>query len=320
MSQLPPETANRKIERWIAELDSLVDGERSAAELTALGIRAIPYLERFLLDGRPRTIALPRCRAVRALGELGACSTLAAYFRRYEPPADAAVLFAEDAVRSAAARELLRWKSDETFEVLLNAAKQRATDGLIFGLGQFHNPRCIPLFFELLEDDLCREVAKEGLRKMPEATHPYAILLVRKLTDIPLYGPSALRRRRATLQLLQEFGVSSEEWRDLRGFLLEQDPDVVIAAVSIGLSISQYAQEETMLRTLFRVSCHPNWVQEDQIAELLDAHRTSAKCVARVIVEEHKARGEHPNWLSPLWRILKHVLGEELETSYYGAA
>jgi hypothetical protein len=315
-----PGMADAQVERLISALDSLLDGDLAVPMLIACGERAVPHLEHFLLAGSPRTIALPRCRAVHALGELGAYSILISYFREYEPPSDAAVLFAEDAVRSAVARELLRWKSDEVFRVLMDAAKQRATSGVTLALGEFHRPESVPLLFEILEDDLCREEAKDGLRKVPEAAHQYAILSIRGLTGLQLDGPSALRRRRATLQLLEEFGIYPEEWVDLRDFLLDNDADVVIFAASIGLQSGPEQDRRRIIQALFRVSIHINWAQEDQITRQFDAYPELACEQARIIAEEHRTRGERPNWLAPSWRILRHVLGKELERGHYGAA
>ena len=97
---------DRSIQKAISELDSLVGTESAVERVVAFGKLAIPHLQHFLLDCPPRTISIPRCRAARALGELGAYLTLSKYFLQYERPADSAVLFAEDAVRSAAAKEL----------------------------------------------------------------------------------------------------------------------------------------------------------------------------------------------------------------------
>lgn len=324
MSTPLPGMADAQVERLIAALESLTDGELAVPMLIACGDRAVPYLEHFLLTGSPRTIALPRCRAVHALGELGAYSTLISYFHEYDPPGDAAVLFAEDAVRSAVARELLRWKSDEVFQVLMDAAIQRATSGITLALGEFHRAESIPLLFELLEDDLCREEAKDGLRKVAEAAHPYAILLIRGMTDLQIRGPGSLRRRRATLQLLDEFGVTQDEWQDIRQFLFERDADVVIAAATIGSRITGMGDQQGIVHSLFRISGHLNWAQEDHVCALLESNHETACTVARAIVNEKRSRGEQPNWLNPAWRILRHVLGpelgQELESGHYGAA
>jgi len=304
------------LERLIAALESLIDGESAVPLLIACGDRAIPYLEHFLLAGPPRTIALPRCRAVHALGELGAYSTLISYFHEYERPSDAAVLFAEDAVRSAVARELLRWKSDEVLWILLDAAKQRATSGITFALGEFRRAEGLPLLFELLEDDLCREEAEGGLRKLQEEARQYAILSIRGLTALQLTGPAALRRLRATLQLLNESRVSPEDWRDIRPFLFEPDADVVIAAASIGSRMAEVADQREIIDSLFRTCGHLNCVQEDQVGILLDANPIAARAAAKAMVEEKRSCGERPNWLSPAWRILKHVLGQEMDDGH----
>jgi hypothetical protein len=318
-SQLPG-TSDPQLEHWVTALDSIMDGELAMDMLVASGDRAVPYLEHFLLAGSPRTIALPRCRATLALGELGAYSTLISYFREYEFPRDAEVLFAEDAVRSAVARELLRWKSDEVLQVLMDAAKQRATGGLVLAIGEFHRTEAISLLFQILEDDFCREEAKDGLRKVREATHQYAILLIRGLSETPFYGPSALHRRRATLQLLDEFGVASSEWRDLQQFLAESDADVVISAARIGSQLANLADRRRIVEALFRISEHVNWAQEGEIDALLDTHSDLACEIAHSSVEERRTRGERANWLAPSWRILRHVLGRELEGGHYGAA
>jgi HEAT repeat protein len=311
---------DKQIERLVAALDSLMDGELAVPMLIASGERAVPQLERFLLAGSPRAIALPRCRAARVLGDLGARSTLISYFREYKRPADAVVLFAEDAVRSVVARELLRWISDEVFRVLLAATRQRATSGLVLALGEFHRPEGVPVLFELLEDDLCREEAKEALGKVSEVAHQYAILSIRGLTGTEMQGASPLCRRRAALRLLGKFGVCPEEWRDLRDFLSDQDAGVVVAAAEIGSRLGPQCDQLEILQALFRISDHLNWVQEHQVTTLLDAHQETARGIARTIAGEGRSRGQRPNWLAPSWRILRHVLGRELEIGHYGAA
>jgi hypothetical protein len=320
MTNAITEISEEEIERLIEQLDSLLDGDGATEILITMGRRAVPYLERFLLEGRARTIALPRTRAVRALGELGAWSALIAYFKQYERPDDAAVLFAEDAVRSAAARELGRWKSDEVYKVLLDAARERATSGLILALGEFRKPESVPLLFAALDDDLCREEAKVALRRAPEIARQYAILWLRGAITTESYEVSALRRRRATLQLLSEFGTTAEEWADLRVYLQDRDVDVVIAAATIGFRAGPQDDYEQIIEALFRISMHLNWAQEDDVTRLLDHHRELAREVARRIVGGRQGRGEHVNWLVPLWRILKHVLGTEMDSGVSGAA
>ncbi|MGH9342865.1 MAG: hypothetical protein ACRD19_03775, partial [Terriglobia bacterium] len=253
------------------------------------------------------------CRAVRVLGTLGAYSVLLAYFERYTRPQDATVLFAEDAVRSAAARELSRSKSDATFHVLLDAAKQRATSGLIQALAEYRSPESIPIFFALLEDDLCRDDAKAALKQIPAEAQPYAVLLLRGQTEIAIDGPAALRRRRATLQLLSEFGIDANDWPELRTFLRSEDLDCVNAAARIGFQSAPEEEKAAIAAALIRASAKMNWAQETDCVELLDMHPGLAHAAAMEAAAKHRSSGESPNWMSPFWRVLNHLLGKGFE-------
>lgn len=296
-------------ELLIAKLDSLIDGEAAAERLIAMGPHAIPWLERFLLESAPRTIALPRCRAARALGALGAKETLLQYFRQYRRPEDAAVLFAEDAVRSSTAQELMRWESEEVYQTLLDAAQDRITGGLIRALCGFGKEQSVPVFFAALDDDLCRADALDALRTMPGPARGYAILSLRDEAGPSVYSASARCRRRATLQLLREFGVGAEEWRELRPFLDDHDQDSVVSVTAIGFAIAPESEYSVLIDALFRIAFHLNWAQEDEVTRLLDQHSELSRKRARELVDEAAERGDTTDWLVPRWRILRHLLG-----------
>ena len=222
-------------------------------------------------------------------------------------------MFAEDSVRSAVAHELMRWKCDDVFRVLLDATKQRATEGLVQALGEFRRSQSIPVLFELLEDDLCRDQAMESLRMIPDAARQYAILAIRGFLDIKLDGPSALVRRRAVLQLLANLGIAAGDWESLRTVLSEDDPGTVIAAVQLGFMAAPESDWPQIAVALLRVADKLNWVQEADALQLLDAHPDVSRQAALQIAKHRSESGEHPNWMSPLWRILRHVLGHELD-------
>jgi HEAT repeat protein len=304
---------DRTIQEAINKLNSLIGNESAVESVVALGKQAIPYLEHFLLDCPPRTISLPRCRTVRALGELGAYSVLTQYFERYQRPSDSAVLFAEDAVRSAAAKELAQVHSEGVYRVLLRATKQRATSGLVRALGSFCRPESVPLLFELLEDDLCRTDAMTELRKIPEAARPYAVLLLRGCTETPIQRSISTRRRHCTLQLLVDFGIPESDWPEIRQYLHDEDLDCFIAATRLGLSLAGEVDKESIVEALIEASARMNWAQELEVTELLDGHRATARPAANFVAVRHADEGEKPNWGSPFWRILYHVLGDHLE-------
>jgi hypothetical protein len=232
---------------------------------------------------------------------------------QYERPADSAVLFAEDAVRSAAAKELARIRSEEVYHVLLDATGQRATGGLVQSLGAFRRHESVPLLFEILEDDLCRVDALMELRKVPDAAQPYAILLLRGCTGTPIQGTISSRRRRSTLQLLVDFGISEREWPEIRQYLHDEDLDCVIAAARLGLSLARDVNRGGIVVALIGASARMNWAQEIEVMEILDQYRSAAQSVARTFANRGRLEREKPNWLSPLWRILHHVLGSELQ-------
>jgi len=309
MSSLPiSQIDDSQIGRLVSALDSLGDGDLAVDLLVACGARAIAPLEEMLLRGVARTIALPRCRAARALGALGAYKTLLAYFDKGNLPSDPVVLFAEDAVRSTVAHELLRWQSDEVLQALLRASKQRVTIGMIEALGEFRSDEAVPLLFKTLEDDLCRNAAIDALRKTPKQTREYAILSLRGETDVSLIGLAASRRRRATAELLDTLGISREEWQGVRDLLLEDgDAGTVVSAAAAGFRVALAEDFSRIIQALFRIANKLNCLQEDEVIHLLEEHRAVADDVVRQIVRNLTTEGQRVNWLSPAWRILWHL-------------
>jgi hypothetical protein len=311
----PPVVPSREMEKLIAALDSLVDGEAAAERLVAMGPPAIPWLEHYLLDGLSRTIARPRCRAVHALGELGAQQVLLSYFRQHRHPADPAVLFAEDAVRSSAAEELAKHPSEEVYEVVLDAAQERITGGLIRALSDFGRAESVPVLFSALDDDLCREDARAALRKMPVQARAFAALVVRGRHAASVQMALSLHLRRATLQLLRELGADAEDWPVLREYLEDSDADSVIAAAGIGFALGAAADYPVIIDTLFRISSHLNWAQEDEVTRLLEGYPEQARAAADRLYARAAGRGEEANWLNSRWRILRHFLGDNAGTA-----
>jgi hypothetical protein len=296
--------SSAQIESLVLALESLTDGELAVDLLIACGRRAIAPLEELLLHGKARTVALPRCRAVRALGGLEARETLLAYFTKFEPSGDPVVLFAEDAVRSAVAHELMRWREEESFQTLLRAARQRATIGLVEALGEFGRSETVPLLFERLEDDLCRNAAFTALLRTPDETRKYAVLSFRHAN---LRGPAASRRRRAAAELFRKLGISGEEWQDVSRLLEDDDPTVVICAASAGFRVARQEEFPGIIQALFRVAHRLNWLQEAEVVHLFDEHKALAHGVAMQILADLREKGEDVNWLSPAWRILRHL-------------
>lgn len=308
MNAAGPKDSAETVEHLVHTLESLREGERAERMLISIGQQAVPCLSDFLLHSPPRTIAEPRRRAVHALGELGACTALVAYFQKGALASDAQVLFAEDAVRSAVAHELLRWPTDATFRVLLDAARQRATEGLLLALGEFRRPESMPLLFHSLEDDLCREEAMAALRKMPEQAREYAMQSLNDLSDVQLRGGNARWRCRATMKLLREFGVSLQDWRKIQAFLSEEDPEIVLSAAQMGLSVAPASEHPSIIQSLLRLADRFNCVQEADATDLLLAQGPAVRPIVSSIEQDRLQHGDVPRWSQPSWRVLQHVL------------
>lgn len=299
-------------EALVCQLDSITDGDTAMAALIRRGPSAIPALENFLIAGKPRSIALPRCRAARALGALGARNALLAYFVGYTIPADAVVAFAEDAVRSAVAEELLRWRTEEVYAGLVAATRQRSTPGLVRAVGQFRDARSLELLFLALEDDICRSEAELALRLLPkDATH-FALETLKGHTPVPVEGARSHRRLRAILALLSEADVPSYEWSTIEPYLNDYEPSVVLSAVTIGCRHGPPEHLKSLFSIVFHLADKFSWYEESIAMELCESYKSIAALAARDAVAERLAKGQSARWTSPAWRILDHALGGSL--------
>lgn len=309
MSSLPiSELTDATICHLIAAFESLTDGELAVDILIACGNRAVPFLSSALLDGAPQSIAVFRCRVVRALGGLGAEHVLMQYLRSWECPPDPAVAMAEDAVRSAAAKELLRWPSQELFDVLMACVRDRASLGLVEALGIFGRTEAVPVLFDVLRDDICRNSAKEVLRKTPNCTKAFALEL---LTANSLEGeqsPSTLRLFQSSLALLAEIGVSKTEWVSIRHFLSWTDAEIVITCAEIGVCSAADKEYPAIVSNIFRILPDCNWLQESRAIELFAATKSLAHSAAITKREELLRSGSKPNLLNPMWRVINRML------------
>lgn len=295
-------------ESLVRQLDSISDGDAAVAALIRQGPSAIPALEKFLLAGKPRSIALPRCRAARALGALGAKSSLLAYFVGYTIPQDAVVAFAEDAVRSAVAEQLLRWRTEEVYAGLVAAARQRSTPGLISAVGQFCDPRALELLFLALEDDICRTEAELALRLQPSEAGRFALETLKGNTAVNIKGANSHRRLRAILSLLSEMDVPADQWNVIEPYLNHEEPGIVLSAVSIGCRHGSPELLNSLFSIVFHIADKFSWYEESIATDLCDGHKIEAASAANDVVTERFSKGQKVKWTSPAWRILDHVL------------
>ena len=142
--------AARHIDDLVRGLDSLLEGDKVAAQLIACGPVAIPAVKAFLFLGKPRVVYQPRLRAVEVLGALGAKSVLIEYITAKKSIPDPAVRMSEEVVENAAARELARWRTQDVLDILMRFALPRSRSGIVEALGRFRSPEAIPYFLHAL--------------------------------------------------------------------------------------------------------------------------------------------------------------------------
>jgi hypothetical protein len=90
----------------------------------------------------------------------------------------------------------------------------------------------------------------------------------------------------------------------------------VIAAAQVGFSVAPESEWRQIVTALLKVADALNSVQQEDVTQLLDAHRSIAQKIAFEITTYRKHLGQKPNWLSPSWRILNHVLDRALEREH----
>lgn len=305
MSSIPiSELAEATIRHLIGALESLTDGELAVDILVACGSRTVPFLSHALLDAPPQSIAASRCRVVRALGALGEKPILLQYLRNWTRPTDPAVTMAEDAVRSAAAKELLRWPSQEVFDVLLMCIRDRASLGLVEALGAFGRAEAVSVLFHVLLDDICGNAAIEMLRRTPEHTKTFALQLLAASSLEGEQAPSTLRMLRSTLALLLGMKVSKTEWASISYLLDWADAEIVITCAEIGMRSAPAKEHRAIVSNTFRILPNCNWLQESRAIELLELCKPLARSAARTKRDQLINLGSKSNFLTRVWHMI----------------
>jgi thioredoxin-like negative regulator of GroEL len=301
-------SANTDIDRLIEQLNTISECDQAAARLVWCGQSAIPALRRFLFEGRPSVIYQPRRAAVEALGGLRAKDVLIEYLTSKRDIPDAATRFAEDSVKSAAARELAKFRSRDVLEVLLSFALPHSRPGIVEALAQFDSVEPIPYFLRALEDDLCQAAAMDALRRLGQDA--LLALVTSALTRLPSSDeerPSSLRRRAKALELISEIGIPSSLWPLLRSLLDEDDPPIVAAAGKLATLLGDGKDRSHAAQGLLNVLHRADWYLREEIQMLLiDLYPEAGPFVD----QEYEIRGKRPEverLMDPTVRLLDSV-------------
>ena len=266
----PHPRSEAEISRYLEELNSLKEGVGAVMKLIACGRSAIEPLRQFLLAGKPSVVYHSRRWAVEALAGLGAKDVLLEYLGQKKDIVDPALQLGEEAVESAAARELIRWPSEEVFQLLLGLARERCLPGALEALGEFQRPEAVPCLVEALEDDVCRRTAEEALLKIGRPAEPDLIRAA--ITPRPsrrVEELSILLRRRSAVRLLAEIGVSAYQWRLLRSLLKEGDAEILVATFRIAARAAGAKDRALAGRRLIGALQGADWYFKSEIENAL---------------------------------------------------
>jgi HEAT repeat protein len=253
----------------VTQLDSLHDGDAVVGKLIACGPAAIEPLRQFLMRGRPSGTYQPRRWAVEALAALGAKEVLMDYLRSPKEIPDPVARFGEEAVESAAARELAAWKSEDVFDLLAELAQKRMLVGIVEALGEFGRLDSIPYFDRALEDDICRDAAEKAFRKIGQPAKIHLLeSAVTPLRNRMEETPSSIRRRRSALRLLNEMELGNEDWKTIQTNLDDTDAEIVVLAAIIGTRAAGQDRAK-MSRRLREVLSSAPWYLREEIESCL---------------------------------------------------
>lgn len=260
-----------EIAALVQSLNSLHEGELGIDMLVACGERAIPLLRRFLLEGKPSGIFLPRQRAVRALAELGAKEVLLDCVRQERSIADPVAAQGEEAVKNTAARALSAWRTDEVYKVLRDSLRQHRLVGAIETLGEFRRTEAVPEFVAALEDDFCRSSAEDALRKLGDAPHFALIDAARSPEPSGVREtPSSRSRRRSVLRLLESLRLLAEDWPSIAALLYDSDPEIAARAGAVALAVGDLPSKKLAAKRLIELLPTSNWLLQGEIQEWLE--------------------------------------------------
>jgi hypothetical protein len=281
---------DHEVEALVESLNSLNEGELGVAMLVACGAKAVQPLRRFLLQGKPSGIVVPRQRAVRALAELGAKDVLLAYLVFERHINDPVAAHGEDGVKNTAARALAGWRTEDVYEALLGALRKRRLPGLIETIGEFERAEAVPDLMSSLEDDSCRSAAEEALGKMGEVARSALIDAVR--TPDPSgrnESASSRSRRRCALRLLQRLRLSPNDWKRLAALPRDSDAEIAARASSIALAVADESGKQFAISRLIEVLPAADWLVQGEIESWLEEYFDVAQASIDAEIEKRRA-------------------------------
>jgi hypothetical protein len=270
----------QNVERAISKLKSLRDdGDLGVFEAVACGNAAIPALRELLFLGDPRGLFRPRCRAVEALASLDAHEVLIEYLHIEvliesmddgQRAADPGERLGDDAVINAAAVAVAEVRDEQVFQLLRALAKRPSLTGVISALGSFGRIEAIPLLINALVHDASRPTAERALKKFGAAARSGLIASAKlPLPSKEHESVASLRRRRSSLQLLNQIGILRQMWSELRCLMSDDDARISTIACEIGVLNAHPDEKYDVVNRLIDLSAEADWMLREDVEDCL---------------------------------------------------
>jgi HEAT repeat protein len=266
------------LENALNKLKSLRESEIGIGivQVIAYGPLAIPALRALLLERESSGLFQVRCRAIDALSAFKAYDVLIEFLNDERAAPDPVERLGDDAVINYAAWAVARSRGENVFALLLRLAKRSCLSGVIGALGTFGRIEAVPALIAALEEDGSRGVAQYMLRRMGQAA--YAELLATATHRLPSpdrESVSSLRRRRSSLMLLIDLGLSPGSWPQIRNSMFDDDAAIAVLASKLCLLYAPGERQEAIGR-LMSLLPSADWLLRAEIERCLGVAAPSA--------------------------------------------
>jgi hypothetical protein len=303
------------VERAIAKLKSLQDGDIGVIDAIACGKQVIPVLRQILFEREPSGLYQVRCRVVEVLAGLGASDVLIEFLETERVLTDPVERLGEDAVINAAARALPNVHDPHVFALLLRLAHHPHLTGVIATLATSGRAEAIPALIAALEDDASRLIAEVALRRF--ARRAKGALLNAATIQLPTAereSPSSIRRRRSALGLLVEIGITRAACGIIGHSVDDPDAKIATLACEICLKYGSIVERSKAVRRLIRLLVDDDWLRRDDSERVLLSQYTVTRGPIAAYLRERPPTQENTVQRRQIETALHHIMARAEST------
>lgn len=141
--------------------------------------------------------------------------------------------------------------------------------GVVDALREFDRPAAAPLFLRALEDDVCRRIAEEGLRRVATMRKQELFDAARPSDSDFDENPSERQRRRSVVRILSELDLGENDWDQLRPLLDDRDEEIAIIAAEMAVDWAPAGEKQAAARVLISCLAWAHWFLQIRIQDCL---------------------------------------------------